>query len=218
MAYAGHQAGSSGGLQKPGKTQGRVSRDAQWAFARARWSEILSGIRLIKASEIAPIIDYLELNSVPVMWSGRRRRRRSSRNMNRCRRKASARSSCRFRSPRKPSPFRYPVICMLPKYENGDIIVVYREQRHPISSFYGEEAAVRLKTGERYLENHRARQIHDRGQPHEFQRQADQWRQAGMDRRNLRYPSKGPGSSALRAKAYDPQPQGRQAAQQMTAR
>jgi repressor LexA len=40
---------------------------------------------------------------------------------------------------------------MLPKYENGDIIVVYREQRHPPSSFYGEEAAVRLKTGERYL-------------------------------------------------------------------
>ena len=40
---------------------------------------------------------------------------------------------------------------MLPKYESGDIIVVFREQRHPVSSFYGEEAAVRLKTGERYL-------------------------------------------------------------------
>ena len=40
---------------------------------------------------------------------------------------------------------------MLPKYENGDVIVVYREQRHPLASFYGEEAAVRLKTGERYL-------------------------------------------------------------------
>ena len=40
---------------------------------------------------------------------------------------------------------------MLPKYENGDVIVVYREQRHPLSSFYGEEAAVRLKSGERYL-------------------------------------------------------------------
>jgi repressor LexA len=40
---------------------------------------------------------------------------------------------------------------MLPKYESGDVIVVYREQRHPIASFYGEEAAVRLKTGERYL-------------------------------------------------------------------
>ena len=40
---------------------------------------------------------------------------------------------------------------MLPKYETGDIIVVYREQRHPLSSFFGEEAVVRLKTGERYL-------------------------------------------------------------------
>jgi repressor LexA len=40
---------------------------------------------------------------------------------------------------------------MEPKYENGDIIIVYREQRHPLSSFFGEEAAVRLKTGERYL-------------------------------------------------------------------
>ncbi len=30
-------------------------------------SEILSGIRLIKASEIAPIVEYLELNSVPIV-------------------------------------------------------------------------------------------------------------------------------------------------------
>jgi repressor LexA len=40
---------------------------------------------------------------------------------------------------------------MEPKYESGDVIVVYRDQRHPLSSFYGEEAAVRLKTGERHL-------------------------------------------------------------------
>src|SRR5579859_5846356 len=40
---------------------------------------------------------------------------------------------------------------MLPKYESGDVIVVYRDQRHPLSSFFGEEAAVRLKSGERYL-------------------------------------------------------------------
>src|SRR5947199_10854227 len=40
---------------------------------------------------------------------------------------------------------------MLPKYENGDVIVVYRDQRHPLASFYGEEDAVRLKSGERYL-------------------------------------------------------------------
>src|SRR5437868_14606442 len=40
---------------------------------------------------------------------------------------------------------------MLPKYENSDVIVVYREQRHSLASFYGQEAAVRLKTGERDL-------------------------------------------------------------------
>jgi len=37
------------------------------------------------------------------------------------------------------------------RLENGDVIVVYREQRHPVTNFYGEEAVVRLKTGQRYL-------------------------------------------------------------------
>ena len=60
-------------------------------------------------------------------------------------------SNCLSRSQRKPSRLEVAGDSMLPKYENGDIIVVFKEQRHPISSFYGEEAAVRLKTGERYL-------------------------------------------------------------------
>ena len=81
---------------------------------------------------------------------------------------------------------------MLPKYENGDIIVVYREQRHPVSSFYGEEAAVRLKTGERYLKTIERGKSADARQPHELQRQADQRGEAGMDRRDLRDPAKGP--------------------------
>ena len=63
---------------------------------------------------------------------------------------------------------------MLPKYENGDIIVVFREQRHPVSSFYGEEAAVRLKTGERYLKTIERGKSANVGQPHQLQRQADQ--------------------------------------------
>ena len=75
---------------------------------------------------------------------------------------------------------------MLPKYENGDVIVVYREQRHPLSSFYGEEAAVRLKTGERYLKTIERGKSPNAGQPEELQRQADQRGEAGMDRRNLR--------------------------------
>jgi repressor LexA len=113
-------------------------------------SEILSGIRLIKASEIPLIVDYLELNSVPIMG------------------RVGAGAVIEPEHEQVPPEglgeieLPFPIAeetvafevsgdSMLPKYENGDIIVVYREQRHPISSFYGEEAAVRLKTGERYL-------------------------------------------------------------------
>jgi hypothetical protein len=53
------------GLEKPGKTKGGLA--TAMGVRPGAVSEILSGIRLIKASEIAPIIDYLELNSVPIM-------------------------------------------------------------------------------------------------------------------------------------------------------
>src|SRR6476469_10524316 len=53
------------GLQKPGKTKGGLA--AAMGVRPGAVSEILSGVRLIKASEIAPIIEYLELNSVPIM-------------------------------------------------------------------------------------------------------------------------------------------------------
>jgi repressor LexA len=136
------------GLKKTGKTKGGLA-NAMGVRAGAV-SEILSGIRLIKASEIDPIIRYLELNSVPIMG------------------RVGAGASIEPEHEQVPPeglgevelpfPFSEETIAfevagdsMLPKYENGDVIVVYREQRHPLSSFYGEEAAVRLKTGERYL-------------------------------------------------------------------
>src|SRR6201987_882503 len=53
------------GLEKTGKSKGGLAR-AMGVRAGAV-SEILSGIRLIKASEIAPIMEYLELNSVPIV-------------------------------------------------------------------------------------------------------------------------------------------------------
>src|SRR5438093_8156549 len=53
------------GLEKPGKTKGGLA--AAMGVRPGAVSEILSGLRLIKASEIAPIIEYLELNSVPIM-------------------------------------------------------------------------------------------------------------------------------------------------------
>ncbi len=136
------------GLKKPGKTKGGLA--AAMGVRPGAVSEILAEMRLIKASEIQPIIDYLELNAVPIMG----------------RVGAGASISPEYEQMppegigevELPVPIAEETIAfevvgdsMLPKYESGDIIVVYKDQRHPLSSFYGEEAAVRLKTGERYL-------------------------------------------------------------------
>src|SRR5580698_11397771 len=135
-------------LEKTGKSKGGLAK--VMGARPGAVSEILSGIRLIKASEIQPIMEYLELNSVPIMG--------------RVGAGAVIEPEHEQVPPeglgevRLPFPIAEETIAfevsgdsMLPKYENGDIIVVFREQRHPVSSFYGEEAAVRLKTGERYL-------------------------------------------------------------------
>jgi len=136
------------GLEKTGKSKGGLAQ--AMGVRPGAVSEILSGLRLIKASEIAPIMEYLELNSVPIMG------------------RVGAGAVIEPENEQVPPeglgevelpfPIAEEIIAfevagdsMLPKYENGDIIVVYRDQRHPLSSFYGEEAAVRLKSGERYL-------------------------------------------------------------------
>src|ERR1700720_3897422 len=136
------------GLEKPGKTKGGLA--IAMGVRPGAVSEILAEIRLIKASEIAPIIEYLELNSVPIMG--------------RVGAGAAIEPEHEQVPPeglgevQLPFPISEETIAfevagdsMLPKYENGYVIVVFRETRHPVSSFYGEEAAVRLKTGERYL-------------------------------------------------------------------
>src|ERR1700735_89841 len=136
------------GLAKPGKTKGGLA--AAMGVRPGAVSEILAEARLIKASAIQPIIDYLELTAVPIMG------------------RVGAGASIGPEDEQVPPEglgeveLPFPIAeetmafegvgdSMLPKYENGDIIVVYRDQRHPLSSFYGEEAAVRLKSGERYL-------------------------------------------------------------------
>lgn len=42
-------------------------------------------------------------------------------------------------------------VSMLPVFKDGAIIVVWREQRRPIESFFGEEAAVRTAEGKRFI-------------------------------------------------------------------
>lgn len=40
---------------------------------------------------------------------------------------------------------------MLPVYKDGYIIICYRDQKKPLESFYGEDAAVRTSDGRRFL-------------------------------------------------------------------
>src|SRR6476646_5064159 len=98
------------GLQKPGKTKGGLA--TAMGVRPGAVSEILSGIRLIKASEIAPITEYLGLNSVPIMG------------------RVGAGASIE------------PEHEQVPPEGLGEV-----ELPFPI----GEETAVRLKSGERYL-------------------------------------------------------------------
>jgi repressor LexA len=136
------------GLAKPGKTKGGLA--AAMGVRPGAVSEILSEARLIKASEIAPIIDYLELNAVPIM--GRVGAGASiGPELEQMPPEGLGEVELPFPIAEETIAFEVVGDSMLPKYENGDIIVVYRDQRHPLTSFYGEEAAVRLKSGERYL-------------------------------------------------------------------
>lgn len=135
-------------LEKPGKTKGGLAR--AMGVRPGVVSEILGGQRLIKAAEIPLITEYLELNSVPIMG------RVGAGSViepeyEQVPAEGLGEVALPFPISEETIAFEVSGDSMLPKYENGDVIVVYREQRHPLSSFYGEEAVVRLKTGERYL-------------------------------------------------------------------
>src|ERR1700736_6576283 len=136
------------GLEKPGKTKGGLA--TAMGVRPGAVSEILSGIRLVKAAEIADIINYLELNSVPIM--GRVGAGAAIEpEHEQVPPEGLGEVELPFPISEETIAFEVAGDSMLPKYESGDIIVVYKEQRHPPASFYGEEAAVRLTTGERYL-------------------------------------------------------------------
>ena len=135
-------------LERTGKSKGGLAK-AMGVRAGAV-SEILGGQRLIKASEIGPIMEYLGLNAVPIM--GRVGAGATIEpDVEQVPPEGLGEVELPFPISGETVAFEVTGDSMLPKYENGDVIVVYREQRHPLASFFGEEAVVRLKTGQRYL-------------------------------------------------------------------
>src|ERR1700685_62304 len=136
------------GLQKPGKTKGGLA--AAMGVRAGAVSEILGEARLIKASEIQPIIDYLELNAVPIMGRVGAGAPIAPEH-EQLPPEGLGEVELPFPIAEETIAFEVAGDSMLPKYENGDIIVVFKEQRHPGSTFTVEETAARLRTAERYL-------------------------------------------------------------------
>jgi phage repressor protein C with HTH and peptisase S24 domain len=56
-----------------------------------------------------------------------------------------------FPLPEEMIAFRVRGDSMRPVYRDGMTIIVYREQKRPLESFYGEEAAVRTEDGRRFI-------------------------------------------------------------------
>jgi repressor LexA len=135
-------------LERTGKSKGGLAK--VMGVRPGAVSEILSGLRLIKASEIGPITDYLRLNMVPIMGRVGAGALIEPEN-EQIPPEGLGDVELPFPISGETIAFEVAGDSMLPKYENGDVIVVYRDQRHPITNFYGEEAVVRLKTGQRYL-------------------------------------------------------------------
>jgi len=151
------------GLEKTGKSKGGLAR--AMGVRPGAVSEILSGLRLIKASEIAPIMEYLELNSVPIMG--------------------------RVGAGAVIEPENEQV----PPEGLGEVELPFPVPEETIAfEVAGDSAGKLLRRGSRGAaedrralpEDYRARQIAESRRSHEFQRQADQRRQAGMDRGDLR--------------------------------
>lgn len=40
---------------------------------------------------------------------------------------------------------------MLPQFRNGSVLIVYKQQKRPLESFFGEEAVVRTEDGRRFI-------------------------------------------------------------------
>lgn len=135
-------------LERTGKTKTGLAEHL--GLRNSAITEILAGDRTIKADELPLIVEYLELDRVPIMG-----RIGAGGDIEPDYEQVVADELGTVRVPialpGELIAFEVNGDSMMPRYDAGDIVVVWAEQKRATETFYGEEAAVRTKNGRRYL-------------------------------------------------------------------
>ena len=135
-------------IEQTGKTKSGLA--TFMGLRNSAITEILAGDRTIKADEMQRIVEYLELDRVPVMG-----RIGAGGNIEPDYEQVVADELGTVRVPialpGELIAFEVKGESMRPRYDAGDIVVVWAEQKRATETFYGEEAAVRTRDGRRFL-------------------------------------------------------------------
>jgi repressor LexA len=135
-------------LERTGKTKSGLA--AHLGLRNSAITEILQGMRTVKADELPRIVEYLELDRVPVVG-----RIGAGGTIEPDYEQVVADELGTVRVPialpGELVAFEVKGESMKPRYDAGDVVVVWAEQKRATETFYGEEAAVRTRDGRRYL-------------------------------------------------------------------
>jgi repressor LexA len=135
-------------LERTGKTKSGLA--AYLGLRNSAITEILQGMRTVKADELPRIVEYLELDRVPIMG---RIGAGGSIEPDYEQVVADELGTVRvpIAMPGELVAFEVKGDSMKPRYDAGDVVVVWAEQKRATETFYGEEAAVRTRDGRRFL-------------------------------------------------------------------
>ena len=136
------------GLERTGKTKTALAKFL--GLRNSAITEILGGDRMIKADEVPRLVEFLELDRVPIMG-----RIGAGGDIEPDYEQVVADELGTVKvpvwMPGEMVAFEVKGDSMMPRYDTGDIIVVWAEQKRATESFFGQEVAVRTRNGKRYL-------------------------------------------------------------------
>lgn len=140
-------------LERTGKTKTALAK--YLGVRNSAITEILGGDRLIKADEVPRIVEFLELDRVPIMG-----RIGAGGDIEPDYEQVVADELGTVKvpvwMPGEMVAFEVKGDSMMPRYDTGDVIVVWAEQKRATESFFGQEVAVRTRNGKRYLKTIKA--------------------------------------------------------------